>query len=55
MIFWGLADHRVEEVIGFYPTREQAEETLSQVLEDEPAGAGLLEVVEVELGSASEN
>jgi hypothetical protein len=36
MIFWGLADHRVEEVIDSYATREQAEETLRQVLEDEP-------------------
>jgi hypothetical protein len=55
MIFWGLADHRVEEVIDFYATREQAEETLKRVLEDEPGWAGMLEVVAVELGSASEN
>jgi hypothetical protein len=55
MIFWGLADHRVEEVIDFYATREEAEETLRQVLGDEPGWAGLLEVVEVELGSASGN
>jgi hypothetical protein len=45
----------VEEVIDFLPTREQAEETLKQVLEDEPGWADMLEVVEVELGSASEN
>jgi len=55
MIFWGLADHRVEEVIDFYPSREEAEETLKQVLQDEPGWAGVLEVVSVELGSASAN
>jgi hypothetical protein len=55
MIFWGLADHRVEEVIDFYATRGEAEETLRRVLEDEPGWVGMLEVVEVELGSASEN
>jgi hypothetical protein len=55
MTFWGLADHRVGEVIDFYATRKQAEETLKQVLEDEPGWADVLEVVEIELGSASEN
>jgi hypothetical protein len=48
MIFWGLADHRVEEVIDFYATRGEAEETLKQVLEDEPGWVGVLEVVAVE-------
>jgi hypothetical protein len=51
----GHADHRVEEVIDFYPSREEAEETLKQVLQDEPGWAGVLEVVSVELGSASAN
>jgi len=55
VIFWGLADHRVEEVIDFYATREQAEKTLNEVLEDEPGWAGVLEVVEVELGPAFED
>ena len=35
--------------------RELAEETLRQVLEDEPDWVDVLEVVAVELGSASEN
>jgi len=55
MIFGGVGDHRVEDVIDFYASRGQAEETLKQVLEDEPGWASVLEVVEVELGSASEN
>jgi hypothetical protein len=42
-------------VIDFYATREEARATLKQVLEDEPGRADVLEVVEVELGSASEN
>ena len=43
------------EVIDFYPSREEAEETLERVLEDEPAWVGMLEVVAVELGSPSQN
>jgi hypothetical protein len=45
----------VEEVIDFYDTRGEAEETLKQVLEDEPGWVEVLEVVVVELGSTSEN
>ena len=55
VIFYGLADHSVHEVIDFYARREEAEETLERVLEDEPGWAGMLEVVAVEFGSASEN
>jgi hypothetical protein len=52
--FWGLADHRVEEVIDFYATREQAEETLGQVLGDEPSWREILSVVPVILGGNPE-
>jgi hypothetical protein len=42
-------------VIDFYATRGEAEETLKQVLGDEPDWVDVLEVVEVELGSVSAN
>ncbi len=48
-------NHSVREVIDFFPSREEAEESLKQVLQDEPGWAGVLEVVEVELGSPPEN
>jgi hypothetical protein len=55
VIFYELADHSVREAIDFYGTGEEAFEALEQVLEYEPAWAGVLEVVEVGLGSTSEN
>jgi hypothetical protein len=55
VIFYGLVDHSVSEVIELYASSEEAEGTLRQILEDEPGWVGTLEVVEVELGSASEN
>ena len=55
VIFFGLADYSVQEVIEFYPSREEAEETLRQVLEDEPAFENILEVVTVDLGDTSPN
>jgi len=48
VIFYGLADHSVEEVIDFYASREEAEEMLKQILEDGPRWAGMLEVMAVE-------
>jgi len=54
VIFYGLADHSVKEVIDVYASRDEAEETLEQVPEDEPGWAGILEVVAVDLGGGSE-
>jgi hypothetical protein len=49
-MLWGLADHFVDEVIGLYRSREQAEKALRAVLEDEPDWAGMMEVVPVQNG-----
>jgi hypothetical protein len=50
-----VVDHSVHEVIDFYATREEALETLEEVLDGEPRWAGMVEVVQVELGSVSKN
>jgi len=55
MSFWGLADHSLHEVIEFYASAEEAEQTLKLVLADEPDWAGMLEVVEIDLGRSSDN
>jgi hypothetical protein len=55
MIFHGLADYSVNEVIELYCSEQEAEANLSEILRDEPGWAGTLEVVEVEFGSVSEN
>jgi hypothetical protein len=36
MRFYGLADHTLEQAIELFPTREEAEEFLADVLADEP-------------------
>jgi hypothetical protein len=51
MILYGLADYRLRdfgEVIEFYPSREEAETALRDVLKDEPQWAGEFGVVAVE-------
>jgi hypothetical protein len=55
--FYGLADYRMTgselgEVIEFYPSREEAEQALQDVLNDEPDLQGQLGVIPVELGEA---
>jgi hypothetical protein len=44
---WGLADYFVDELIEVYPSREQAERALDNVLGDEPEWEGMLDVVPV--------
>lgn len=58
MIFYGLADSRLAgselgEVIELFPSREQAEDTLRQVLADDPDFEWALEVIEVDLSGAA--
>jgi hypothetical protein len=36
VIFYGLADHSLEEIVELYVSREEAERTLREVLRDEP-------------------
>jgi hypothetical protein len=49
MRFYGLADHTVGEAIELFPTREEAEAFLADVLTDEPGWEGQLQVVQVGL------
>jgi hypothetical protein len=48
MRFYGLADHTLEQAIELFPTREEAEEFLADVLADE-CGKTSFEIVELEL------
>lgn len=48
MTFWGVADHRLGEVIEVFRRRVDAEAMLAEILHDEPGWADLLEVVAVE-------
>lgn len=47
--FWGVASRLVDEAIELYPTREQAEATLEQILRDEPNWSGNVYVTRVDL------
>lgn len=38
--FYGLLDHDLDEVIEFYPSRDEAEEDLAAILGDEPGWVG---------------
>jgi len=49
MIFWGLADYEVNEIIEVFADRGDAEKMLRDCLSDEPDWAEILEVVPVEL------
>jgi len=42
-------------VVEFFASRNEAEETLEEILRDEPEWASILEVVPLELGDASWN
>jgi hypothetical protein len=50
VIFYGLADYRLGEIIEFYGSREAAEEAVRQVLEDEPEWVGAIGVEAVNFG-----
>jgi hypothetical protein len=49
MVFWGLADFFVDEVIEFYPSQDEAERALRGVLADEPSWEGMLAVLPISL------
>lgn len=53
MIFYGLADARLDEAVELFPTREQADEALAQVLADEPNWVGVVSVVTIDLSGAN--
>ena len=50
MLFDGLLDRELQEVIEFYPSREAAEAELREILGDEPGWVRKLEVVRVDFG-----
>ena len=51
MIFYGLADYAVDEIIEFYATKEDAQVALRQVLEDEPQWKPILGIETVNFGA----
>jgi hypothetical protein len=51
VILYGLADDYLNEVVEFFPSRARAEDTLHQVLADEPDFESILHIVEVDLAS----
>jgi hypothetical protein len=58
MTFYALIDARLVgsdlgEVVEFYASQEAAEKALRDVLADEPGWSGIVDIAEVELGSAS--
>ena len=48
MLFYGLLDRELQEVIEFYPSKEAAEAELQEILGDEPGWVTKLEVVVVD-------
>lgn len=48
MVFWGIADARIEEVVLFFGTRQEAEHELTLILADEPSWRKILSVVLVD-------
>ena len=52
MIFFGLVDHDLDEVIEFYASREVADRELAEILHDEPDWLGRFEIVIVDFAGA---
>lgn len=51
MLFFGLLDHDLQEVIELHPSKEGAEAELQELLGDEPGWVTKLEVVVVDFGT----
>jgi hypothetical protein len=49
-VVWGLADYFIDELIGIYRSREEAERALAAILADEPQWEGMIEVVRIPSG-----
>lgn len=52
MRLYGLALYTVDEIIEWFPTREEAEEAVQAVVTDEPEFAKIVGVEEIELDVA---
>jgi hypothetical protein len=50
VIFYGLAEYTLQEVVEMFVLREEAERTLREVLRDEPEWREILGLVRVEFG-----
>jgi len=48
VLLYALRDRSVDELIEFFPSREKAEETLAEILTDEPQWREQLDVLPVE-------
>jgi hypothetical protein len=55
MIYFGVASQRVDEVIEFYPTRDEADAALRKLLAEAPQLRADAFVVEVEFPTPSAN
>lgn len=55
VLWWGIHDRSVRQVVEFFVSRGEAEETLEVILGDEPEWASILEVVPLVLGDAVPN
>lgn len=55
MLWWGIHDRSVRQVVEFFLSRDEAEETLEAILGDEPEWADILEIVPLELGEPGLN
>jgi hypothetical protein len=55
MLVWAVVSAKSEQAIDLFPTRDEAEEMLAQVLEDEPDWEEVLRIERLELGSESRN
>ena len=55
MVWWGIHDRSIKQVVDFFASREEAEQTLQVILGDEPGWVSILEVVPLDLGEAALN
>ena len=49
MLIYALVDNRLAETVDLYPSREEAEQSLADVLTDEPCWASFMSVEPIEL------
>jgi hypothetical protein len=51
VVFWGIADAFIDEVVLFFASREEAEGELRAILQDEPGWADKLALVSVDFSA----
>jgi hypothetical protein len=55
VVVWAVVSAQSEQAIELFPTRDEAEEMLGLVLEDEPDWRDVLRIERLELGRESPN